>query len=112
MSDDLNSAIVLVYCPCPSTAEAERLGSALIDNHLAGCINIMPGMVSIYRWEGKRERSEEAVLLAKTSVERTAEVRSFIEREHPYDVPAILVVPLAEVNRAYADWLLQEMTGG
>ena len=112
MSDDRKSEIVLVYCPCPSTAEAERLGSALIDNRLAGCINIIPGMISIYRWEGKRERSEEAVLLVKTSSERTADVRSFLEREHPYDVPAILVVPLAEVNRAYADWLHQEMNDG
>jgi hypothetical protein len=60
--------MVIIYCPCPSFAEAKRLGGALLDAKLAGCINILPGMVSLYDWKGAREEANEAVLIAKTSI--------------------------------------------
>jgi periplasmic divalent cation tolerance protein len=98
--------MALVYCPCPDLDAAKRLGNALLDARLAGCINILPGMVSLYDWQGAREEATEVVLIAKTSVERAAATKTFIEREHPYEVPAILTLPLADVNAAYRDWLL------
>ena len=104
-----NGAMVLVYCPCPNLAEAKRLGHALLDAKLAGCINILTGMVSLYDWQGAREESEEAVLIAKTSADAAARVGALLEAEHPYETPAILVIDLADVNAPYRDWLTARM---
>jgi periplasmic divalent cation tolerance protein len=101
--------MALVYCPCPSLAEARRLGGLLLDSKAAGCINILPGMVSLYDWQGAREEAKETVLIAKTSVERVPEVEALLAAEHPYDVPAILAIPLAHVSAPYAKWLLEGM---
>ena len=104
-----NGAMVLVYCPCPNLAEARRLGHALLDAKLAGCINILTGMVSLYDWQGAREEAEEAVLLAKTTADAAARAAALLEAEHPYETPAILVIELADVNAPYRDWLTAQM---
>lgn len=104
--------MALVYCPCPDLEEAKRLGNALLDARLAGCINILPGMVSLYNWKGAREQSNEAVLMAKTAASRAGSVKAFLEKEHPYEVPAILTLPLSDVNSAYRGWLLEGIGQG
>jgi periplasmic divalent cation tolerance protein len=106
MTDTRDTPMVLIYCPCPDLGEAKRLGHALLDARLAGCINILPGMVSLYYWKGAREEANEAVLIAKTSAEAASKVSEFLGREHPYEVPAILTLPLAGVNAPYRAWLL------
>ena len=106
MADTSSPAMALIYCPCADLDAAKELGSRLLDARLAGCINILPGMVSLYDWEGAREEGSEAVMLAKTSAAKADEAKAFIAREHAYDVPAILVIPLSDVNAAYRDWLL------
>ena len=104
---DTPAAMSLVYCPCPSLEEARRLGHALLDARLAGCVNILAGMVSLYDWQGAREEANEAVLIAKTSNAAAPRVREVLAREHPYEVPAILTLALADVNAPYRDWLMQ-----
>lgn len=111
MSDPPDTAMALVYCPCPDLAVAKRLGNGLLDARLAGCINILPGMVSLYDWQGVREEAAEVVLIAKTSAAKAPEAKAFVEREHPYDVPAILTLNLQDMNAAYRDWLMAEMAG-
>ena len=106
MQDD---GLVLVYCPCPNLGEAKRLGHALLDARLAGCINILPQMVSLYEWQANREEAAEAVFIAKTTAAKAQELRKFLISEHPYDVPAILVIKLADVNAPYRDWLLERL---
>jgi periplasmic divalent cation tolerance protein len=102
-----SAAMALIYCPCPDIDEARRLGHRLLDAKLAGCINILPGMVSLYDWQGAREENAETVLIAKTSAVQAAKARDFLEREHPYELPAVLTIPLADVNAGYCAWLLQ-----
>jgi periplasmic divalent cation tolerance protein len=104
-----DTAMALVYCPCPDLAVAKRLGNALLDARLAGCVNILPGMVSLYDWQGARETADEVVLIAKTQLDKAEEARSLIEREHPYDVPAILTIALADMNAPYREWLVGQM---
>jgi periplasmic divalent cation tolerance protein len=104
--------MALVYCPCPSLEEAKRLGNALLDARVAGCINILPGMVSLYDWKGAREEAAEVVLIAKTTAELADGVRELLERQHSYDVPAILTLPLTGMNSSYRDWLLPNIRGG
>ena len=104
--------MALVYCPCPNMEEAKRLGNALLDARVAGCINILPGMISLYDWKGVREEASEVVLIAKTTAELAPAAKVVIERQHSYEVPAILTLPLSDMNSAYRDWLLGNIRGG
>jgi periplasmic divalent cation tolerance protein len=101
--------MVLLYSPCPDLEVAKRIGNALLNGRLAGCINILPRMVSLYDWDGAREETEEVVMLAKTSAARAEKARDFIAREHPYEVPAVLTLPLSDVNPAYREWLIAQL---
>ena len=104
--------VVMVYTTLPSLEAAESMGQTLIVRKLAGCINILPGMVSIYAWQGAVERSEEAVLIAKTASDRAAACMSAIIAEHPYETPAVLLLPVVAGSAAYLDWILNGTRGG
>lgn len=97
---------VFVYTTYPSVVEAEKAGRALIERSLAACVNILPGMISLYRWEGAIERGEEAVMIIKTRATLAEEVRTAVKEMHPYTTPAILVIPLESVDSSYLTWLL------
>ena len=100
--------IVFVYTTYPSIVEAEAAGRALVERRLAACVNILPGMISHYRWEGKVERAEEAVMLIKTRASVADAVSDAVKELHSYDTPAIVVLPLESVERTYLAWLLAE----
>jgi periplasmic divalent cation tolerance protein len=97
---------VFVYTTYPSVVEAEKAGTALVGEHLAACVNILPGMVSVYRWQGAVERAEEAVMIVKTRSSLAEAVRASVKATHPYDTPAILVLPLESVDEGYFAWIL------
>ncbi|MBI1382729.1 MAG: divalent cation tolerance protein CutA [Planctomycetaceae bacterium] len=98
--------IVLVTCPDMGTAEG--LARTLVDARLAACVQIQPGLVSVYRWRGAVERADEVALVAKTVVHRVAAVEAHIAASHPYEVPEILVLAPASAGAAYAAWLAAE----
>jgi len=102
---------VFVYTTYPSIVEAETAGRALIERKLAACVNILPGMVSLYRWEGAIERGEEAVMIVKTHASLAEPVRAAVKEMHSYTTPAFLVIPLESVDASYLDWLLAETEG-
>jgi periplasmic divalent cation tolerance protein len=97
---------VFVYTTWPSVADAEAAGRALVERRLAACVNILPGMISHYRWEGKVERAEETVMLVKTRGSLTDAVTEAVRELHSYDTPAILVMPVESVEQTYLAWLL------
>ena len=99
---------VFVYTTWPTTVEAEAAGRTLVERRLAACVNILPGMISHYRWEGRVERTEEAVMLVKTRASLAGAVSEAVKELHPYDTPAILVLPLESVEHNYLGWLLTE----
>jgi periplasmic divalent cation tolerance protein len=99
---------VLVYTTWPSAADAEAAGRALVERRLAACVNILPGMTSLYRWEGKIERAEEAVMIVKTRASLADTVSDAVKELHTYDTPAILVMPLESVEKSYLAWLMAE----
>lgn len=99
---------VFVYTTHPSLGDAERIGRALVERRLCACVNILPGMVSHYWWEGKVERGEEAVMLVKTRASLAEAVRAAVKELHPYTTPAILVLPIESVDAAYLGWLMAE----
>jgi len=103
---------VFVYTTYPSIVEAEKAGRALIDRKVAACVNILPGMISLYRWEGKVERGEEVVMIIKTRASLAEPVRAAVKKMHSYTTPAILVLPLESVDANYLEWLLAETEDG
>jgi periplasmic divalent cation tolerance protein len=96
---------VFVYTTYPSIVEAEQAGRALVERRLCACVNILPGMISHYRWEGKIERGEETVMIIKT---RASLAAAAVKQMHSYSTPAILVIALESVDPAYHNWLLAE----
>jgi periplasmic divalent cation tolerance protein len=104
--------VVFVYTTWPSTVEAEQAGRALVERRLAACVNILPGMISHYRWEGKIERGEEAVMIVKTRASLVDAVEVAVKELHSYSTPAILVIALEHVEKNYLGWLLAETESG
>lgn len=102
---------VLIYATFPSIDEAKRIGGALVDARLAACVNIFPGMVSIYQWDGVRETAEEVAMIIKTRNAKTQLVMEEVKRLHPYDVPALLVLPTQDGSAEYSAWIVQETRG-
>jgi periplasmic divalent cation tolerance protein len=98
--------IVFVYTTYPSIVEAEAAGKALIERQLAACVNILPGMISLYRWQGAIERGEEAVMIIKTRAALAEAVRAAVKEMHSYSTPAILVIALESVDPDYLAWLI------
>ena len=99
---------VLVYTTYPSIVEAETAGRALVERRLCACVNILPGMISHYRWQGAVERAAEVVMIVKTRASLFEQVRAAVKRMHSYATPAILVIPVESIDNAYLDWLLAE----
>ena len=99
---------VFVYTTYPSVVEAERAGRALVERRLCACVNILPGMISHYRWQGALERGEEAVMIIKTRASLSEQVSSAVKEMHSYSTPAILVIPLESVDKSYLEWLMAE----
>jgi periplasmic divalent cation tolerance protein len=97
---------VMLYTTFPSLVEAEKAGKALVEDRLAACVNILPGMISHYRWQDAVERGEEAVMLIKTRASLAENVRAAVKTSHAYETPAILVLPIESVDETYFAWII------
>jgi periplasmic divalent cation tolerance protein len=102
---------VFVYITYPSIVEAEAAGRALVERRLAACVNILPGMVSFYWWQGKIDRGDEVVMIVKTRASLAEPVRAAAKEMHSYTTPAILVLPIENVDPTYHAWIVNETTG-
>jgi len=100
--------VVIVLCTCPDPAEAERLAGGLIESRLAACVNILPEIRSIYRWQGVLNNDGESLMIIKTSRQEYSNVQSWLEQHHPYDVPEIIALPIEQGSGAYLDWVVNE----
>ena len=101
---------ILVLCTCPSEGVANLLASQLVDQRLAACVNVIPAIQSIYCGQQKVEQSEECQLLIKSRRELFEPLRLFLREHHPYEVPELLVVEVAEAGEAYLHWLNQSVS--
>lgn len=98
-----------VYMTAPSLEEALRIGRELVAQGLAACVNAIPGMRSVYLWEGKIEEASEAVLVAKTTAERMGELSAAVKRLHPYECPCILGLTVQEGFEPFLGWIRQSL---
>ena len=100
---------IVILTTCPSEEEALRIANGLVEECLAGCINILPPVRSIYKWEGKICDEKEWLLIIKTGRERFQELENKIKSLHSYSVPEMICLPIVEGSLAYLEWL-EEMT--
>lgn len=96
---------ILVYTTLPSAAEAKRVGRALVERRLAACVNIFPGMISVYEWQGEMEEGEEAAMLIKTRKAHQTRVLEAVQDLHPYETPALLVLELRGGSEDFCAWI-------
>ena len=101
---------VIVMTTLPVDADAQEFASTLVGERLAACVNLLPAMQSIYRWEGKVQQDTERQIVMKTSRERVATLWERVRDLHPYDVPEFVVLPVVDGNDAYLRWI-GESTG-
>lgn len=103
-----NDKPVLIYSTFPSPEAAEAVGRELVEQRLAACVNILPGMTSIYRWEGAIARDSEAVLIIKTRQSLVAGAIVEVKARHSYTNPALVVLPIIGGSADYLRWLDEE----
>src|SRR3982751_4218311 len=101
MSDDA----IIVFMTAASGEEATRLADMLVAAHLAACVQILPEMESVYRWQGKIERQAETLLIAKTTKEKFADLEREVRALHSYETPEIVALPLVAGSIPYLEWL-------
>ncbi len=96
---------LLVMTACPDQDIARSIAKQLVLERLAACVNIIPGVQSIYRWFDAIEETREVILLIKSTADNYALLEAAILRLHPYQVPEVLAVPIAQASSAYVTWL-------
>ena len=99
------SNIIFVYVTCPNEEEAEKLAEKCVKRRLAACGNILPKMRSVYVWEGKIQKDDEAVLILKTRRPAFNDLKTFIVKEHPYEIPCVMGWDIEEAHLPYLNWL-------
>lgn len=108
MSASLLNQPLLVLANLPDQALAERIADALVEQGLAACVNILPPVKSVYRWQGKVQRDTEVAVFIKTTQARYQELEQAILQAHPYDVPEIIALPITAGLPAYLAWMQDE----
>ena len=101
---------IVVFMTAANGEEATRLADMLVGAHLAACVQILPEMESVYRWQGKIERQSEVLLLAKTTRAKFDELEREVRALHSYDTPEIIAVPIVAGSTPYLEWLTSEAT--
>lgn len=100
--------VLVVLCTCPDRAAAERLAAGLVGRKLAACVNILPEIRSIYRWQGELNDDSEALMLVKTTRAAYPGLQQWLLENHPYDVPEILALPPRAGSPDYLAWVIEE----
>ena len=100
---------IVVLSTCASAEEAQRMARALVEKRLAACVNVIPGIRSVYRWKDAIEDEEEVLLLIKTSRGLLEELREEIERLHSYEVPEVIALSVVDGSERYLAWMNREL---
>lgn len=96
---------LIILTTAGSEAEAQKIANQLVERRLAACVNIIPRIHSVYRWQRKVDAAEEFLLLIKTTKSRTAEVQAVIRELHSYDLPEFVVISIEDGSAEYLEWI-------
>jgi periplasmic divalent cation tolerance protein len=100
--------VLVVLCTFPDVEKARQTGTALVEAQLAACVNLLPGIESIYRWQGAVERAGEVLAVFKTAEAVWPAFERRLRELHPYDVPEIVALKPEQVAESYARWVMAE----
>jgi len=95
----------LILNTCPDLAIAQSLAKQIIENELAACVNILPSLTSVYRWQGETETAQEHLLLIKAPSSQYSAIEQFITAHHPYDTPEVIAIAIENGLPAYLQWI-------
>jgi periplasmic divalent cation tolerance protein len=102
---------IVILCTAPNAKVGESLGRGLVDARLAACVNLIPGLFSIYRWKDDVQAEPEVQLVIKTRRALAERVTAWVTEHHPYEVPEVLVLPVIGGSEKYLEWLRAGSTG-
>ena len=100
----MNSSVV-VFVTVPSQEVAEELGHAVVEEQLVACVNILPAVTSIYRWEGKIAQDDELLMIMKTQTSLVEALTVRVQELHPYDLPEVIALPITGGSESYMKWI-------
>ena len=106
----MDTPLVTVLMTAPDAEIAERLGRTLVEERLAACANVVPGVISLYRWEGNMQRDDEVLVILKTTDEAFEALKARAVALHPYDVPEVLALSVVDGHGPYLDWVRAEVS--
>ena len=101
----ISSEFVMIYCTCPDEQTAASIAIRIVEQGLAACVNQVPGLTSVYKWEGEMKTGTEVLLLIKTTTERCAQLMSELAEIHPYELPEVIAVPITMGHQPYLEWI-------
>lgn len=99
------SDLCVVLCTCPDKSHARNIACKAVEENLAACVNIIPGILSVYRWQGKVLQNSECQLVLKTHKEALAALQKLVFKAHPYDVPEWIVLDVDDAGEEYEQWI-------
>ena len=105
MSTGTGTDVSIVLVAAPSIEVGRRIATTLVEERLAACVNIVPEVRSIFRWEGRLEDESEVLLLIKTRTERLGPLEARVRALHPYSVPEVVALPVTSGHQPYLDWV-------
>ena len=103
------TAPVVVLSAIGAQSDALKIARALVEERLAACVNVVPGITSIYRWKGVVEQEPELLLVIKTLAERVDALKARLLELHPYELPEVVVIPIGGGHGAYLEWIAQQV---
>ena len=101
----------IVLVTCPSSQEAEKLARGLVEKRLAACVNVIQGVNSFFRWEGKLDHAQEVLLILKTARSKFTLLEKYVKAHHSYQVPEVIFLPIAMGHGPYLNWIGDSLRG-
>ena len=100
---------LVVLCTCPDAVVAQALAHAVVEQRLAACVNLLPGITSVYRWQGAVESASECLLVIKTEANVYPALESALVAQHPYEVPEVIALPIVQGLPNYLHWIAESV---
>lgn len=101
----MKNKVTMVFSTVPDAAQGRAMAEELVGAGLAACVNLVPGLVSVYRWEGDIQADSECLMIIKTREDAVASIREWILERHPYELPEVVAVPVTDGLPPYLDWV-------
>ena len=111
MTSGAETGVVLVFTTIGADTDGAALARTLVDERLAACVNVLPPMTSVYRWEGQVQTDREQQLIIKTARHQVPALEARVRELHLYDLPEFLVLPVSDGSKAYLGWVFESVGG-